>query len=160
MLSDASRFIRANSAVIIESALHVYYSALPFVPKNTLFYETYSHEGNHSIKVLQGVEYNWPLCLSTLECHSSTVYSVVFSPDGLRLASGSRDNTVRLWDVMSGTNTATLQGHSSNVFSVVFSPDGLRVASGSQDKTIRLWDVMSGVNTATLQGHSSTVKSV
>jgi len=55
MLLDARRFILAHAEVIIESALHVYYSALPFVPKDTLLYQTYCHEGNDSISVLQGM---------------------------------------------------------------------------------------------------------
>ena len=56
MLSDAYRFILAHAEQIAASALDVYYSALPFVPKDTLLYETYSREGNRSISVLQGVE--------------------------------------------------------------------------------------------------------
>ncbi|NMG18281.1 AAA-like domain-containing protein, partial [Brasilonema bromeliae] len=65
-----------------------------------------------------------------LEGHSSYVTSVVFSPDGKTLASGSRDNTVKLWN-LNGQLQHTLKGHSSYVTSVVFSPDGKTLASGS-----------------------------
>jgi WD domain, G-beta repeat len=68
---------------------------------------------------------------------------VVFSPDGSRVASGSYDNTVRVWDVQTGQCQHTLEGHSHGVRSVVFSPDGSRVASSSDDKTVRVWDVVS-----------------
>jgi len=57
------------------------------------------------------------------------------------LASGSWDRTIRLWDVVSGKNTATLRGHANDVCSVAFSRDGKTLASGSQDGTIKLWDV-------------------
>ncbi len=79
--------------------------------------------------------------LNTLEGHSSAVSSVVFSPDGQRLASASYDKTIKLWDVATGKAVQTLTGHSSGVSSVVFSPDGQRLASASSDKTIIIWNL-------------------
>ena len=52
------------------------------------------------------------------------MWSVCFSPDGKQLASGSRDRTVRLWDVETGACVKTLEGHASGVTSVCFGPDG------------------------------------
>jgi WD40 repeat protein len=57
------------------------------------------------------------------------------------LASGSEDNTVKLWSVESHKNLATLQGHIHHVLSVAFSPDGKYLASGSWDKTVKLWSM-------------------
>ena len=68
---------------------------------------------------------------------------MTFSPDDSRLASASRDNTIRLWDVATGSCTATLNGHTDDVNSVSFSPDGSRLASASDDRTVRLWDAIS-----------------
>ena len=65
---------------------------------------------------------------------------MVFSPDGKRLASANEDQTVKLWDAMTGQEILTLKGHTGDVLSVAFSPDGKRLASASLDGTIKLWD--------------------
>ncbi|MBC8114054.1 MAG: hypothetical protein H7062_06730 [Candidatus Saccharimonas sp.] len=66
--------------------------------------------------------------------------SVCFSPDGRRIASGSRDQTVRVWDAQSGAELALLRGHEDTVISVCLSPDGRRIVSDSWDMTVRVWD--------------------
>src|SRR6478672_10651644 len=76
----------------------------------------------------------------TLDAHKGSVLAVSFSPDGKTLASGSRDKTIKLWDVKSGELKQKRTDHKADVYSVVFSPKGDMLASGSGDKTIRLWD--------------------
>ena len=128
ILSDAHRFIIAHAEVIRASALHVYHSALAFTPHDTALYKAYSQNATHSVSVLQGVESRWPRNVSTIVGHSRQVNSIAFSPDGLRLASGSGDRILRLWDAMSGVQVAELDGHSDWINSVAFSPDGLHQA--------------------------------
>ena len=77
--------------------------------------------------------------LFTLDGHGATVISVCFSPDRRRVATGSRDSTVRLWDAETGACVRTLEGHDAEVNSVCFSPDGRWLASSSTDRTVRLW---------------------
>ena len=92
--------------------------------------------------------------------HALLVNSVVFSPDGRLLASGSNDYTIKLWRVSDGSLVRTLTGHTSWVYSVSFSPDGRLLASGSNDNTIKLWRVADGSLVRTLTGHTRNVDSV
>ena len=91
--------------------------------------------------------------------HTNSVDSVVFSPDGQTLASGSGDKTIRLWNPKTGRLLRTLTGHTSGIWSVSFSPDGQTLASGGRD-TVRLWDVNTGEHLRTLTGHTGYVYSV
>ena len=92
--------------------------------------------------------------------HESSVWSVAFAPDGTRIVSGSKDKTIRLWDLQGNAIGQPFQGHESHVISVAFSPDGTRIVSGSDDKTIRLWDLQGNAIGQPFQGHESTVSSV
>jgi WD40 repeat protein len=90
----------------------------------------------------------------TLTGHSDEVFSVAYSPDGRYLASGSIDQTIKIWEVATGKELRTLTGHSGGVFLVVYSPDGRYLASGSSDKTIKIWEVATGKELHTLTVYS------
>ena len=104
----------------------------------------------------------------TLSGHSDDVYSVAFSPDGSKLASGSLDNDIKIWDGTAAANTstpiATLSGHSNGVRTVAYHPSGTKIASGSDDTTIKIWDATVTANTstpiATISAHSALIHSV
>src|SRR3954454_9359919 len=76
--------------------------------------------------------------------HVGEVTAVAISPDSRRIASGSGDRTVKLWDAATGRLLRTLTGHREAVLSVTFSPDGGTVYSGSRDGTVKAWTVESG----------------
>ena len=97
---------------------------------------------------------------ATLEGHTDKVWSVAFSPDGKTLASGSWDQTVRIWNVNTEQLLHTLTGHTNEVLSVAFSPDGNTLVSASWDGTIRLWNPRNGKLKRTLTEHKGGVGSV
>jgi WD40 repeat protein len=86
------------------------------------------------------------------------VNALVVLPDG-RLASGSADSTIRLWDLASGACERVFEGHQAGVRALAVLPDG-RLASGSNDRTIRLWDPASGYSSALFKGLQSWVRAL
>ena len=106
--------------------------------------------------------------LSTLDGHAmpadmsddKKVLALAFSPDGTRLASGSKDKTVRLWNLTNGDDGIILQKHTGWTNVLAFSSDGKMLASGSTDKTVQLWDTATGDPLATLTGNTSSINAL
>ena len=103
---------------------------------------------------------SFSVVLSIYHRHASTITAIAWSPDGKRIASGSMDNTVRVWDTADGKNAYIYRGHSSWIGDVVWSPDGKRIASASADNTVQIWDAFDGGNVYTYKGHIYWVNTV
>jgi len=110
--------------------------------------------------------------------HTGSVNAVAFSPDNRWLASGGKDNVIKIWDLATGNILRTLYGHTANVNALVVSPDGKLLASGSgdindkrdlgtftmggvvggaEDNTVRIWSVQTGQQLQVLRGHELPV---
>ncbi|KAG2340652.1 WD40 repeat-like protein [Suillus weaverae] len=111
--------------------------------------------------------------LSTLvKGNLSSVFCVAFSPDGLKLASGtwrnirqlvsaSHDKTVKFWDSSNGIQIGQpCTAHTDKVFSLAISPDGSFIATASYDKTVRLWSTKSHQQIGQTLEHTACVFSV
>ena len=85
---------------------------------------------------------------------------MAFSQDGSLLASASYDETVRLWNPVTGQEVQKLEGHTREVSAVAFSQDGSLLASASYDETVRLWNPTTGQEVQKLEGHTSEVSAV
>jgi WD40 repeat protein len=100
---------------------------------------------------------------NTLGGHAQTVTDVSFgsanSLDGKMLASGSADNTVKLWNTQTGEVIKTFTGHTGRIYGVSFDGNSKMLASGSADNTVKLWDTQTG-EVKTLNGHIGQVYGV
>ncbi len=93
--------------------------------------------------------------------HQSFVFSVAYSPDGSRVASGDSVGVVRIWDPDTEEETVVLAGHAGGVNALAYSPlDGSRIASAGDDGTVRIWDARTGAELDVLTGHADGVNAV
>ncbi|OPB39830.1 Vegetative incompatibility protein HET-E-1 [Trichoderma guizhouense] len=160
LLRDAHRFILHNRRTIEIAPLQTYSSALIFSPMKSLIRQAFHQEIPSWIQEEPIVEENWSPCLQTLEGHTAWVTSVAFSADHKHIASGSKDNTVKIWDAVTGVCLQTFEGHTDWVTSVIFLPNSEKVVSGSVDETIKIWNAATGNCDASLEGHTGAVQSV
>jgi eukaryotic-like serine/threonine-protein kinase len=100
------------------------------------------------------------LALKTFCGQRSGIQTIAYSPDGQRIATGSVDGAVGVWEVASGRQLFVLQAHHKMVNSVAYSPDGQRLVSGSEDGQAIVWDAVSGRELARLADHIGEVSSV
>lgn len=82
------------------------------------------------------------------QAHTDVVVALAFSPDGRTLVSGGMDDTLKLWDMNTGTLLWT--GWQKCPLGLAFSPDGCLLASAGLDRTVRIWDPQNGMNLQTL----------
>jgi WD40 repeat protein len=89
----------------------------------------------------------------TLTGHDGVVYRVTYSPDGAQLATVSSDETIKLWNAVSGDLLMTLTGHTGDVRAVAFCPDSSCLATAGHDRTVKLWDLAAGRELSTIDAY-------
>jgi WD40 repeat protein len=76
--------------------------------------------------------------------HTARVRAVALTANGLRVVSGSDDNTLRIWDLKRGVLERTLNGHTDWIRAVAVLSDGETLVSASDDRTLRVWRIETG----------------
>ncbi|UXX79972.1 caspase family protein [Reichenbachiella carrageenanivorans] len=103
---------------------------------------------------------DYPLETVVQRGHRAAVRTVAYTPDGKFLATGSRDNSIKLWQIATGREIRTFLGHLSSVNAIAFDPTGQWMASGSSDESIIIWNVATGQVKIKIKGHNNRVSSL
>lgn len=82
---------------------------------------------------------------TTLSGHTEPVSAVAISPDGTMIISGSKDQTLKIWDIKTGKEICTLSENAGVVTAITMTSDGSKIITGS-DKTLKIWDVKSALD--------------
>lgn len=94
-----------------------------------------------------------------LSAGSAAVRVLAWQPDGLQLAVGYDDGSLRLWDVASATSTP-LNGHTERITALAWNADGSKLVSASADQTARLWNADGSAITSLQAAETGAVNAV
>ena len=146
LLNDTYRFLFSHYQAISESAMHTYYSALPFTPHNTRLYHLYEQETSDSITILQGHHPRWTSCLSRW-CVDGIGYTILsISPDGMRLAV-SEYKKITILDARTTASQCQIS-LTGKADCLAFSPSESTLATVTS-KNLELWNTTTGLNQKT-----------
>jgi WD40 repeat protein len=105
------------------------------------------------------------LLIDTLSGHTDRVRTLAISSDGLTLASGGNDRTIKIWDLSPKNERSTylkstLTDHIGAIYALAFLPNQNILISGSSDWTIKIWDLNTNQVIKTLEGHQGSIRAL
>ncbi|KAL7950878.1 quinon protein alcohol dehydrogenase-like superfamily [Trichoderma barbatum] len=168
-LHDAIRYILRNQTMINATPLQIYVSGLVFAPAASEIKRLFSADLPDWISMPRTIENSWGAELGTLEGSDSVDdHCIAFSPNGLLLAAGANDGTIRLWNTVTGNLLQTLSSEWDFIRAIAFSPDSelLVSCSGSLadfesfNGKLQFWDTTTGTLQSTLDEDVGDVTSL
>ncbi|KAF3908503.1 hypothetical protein ABW21_db0205184 [Orbilia brochopaga] len=158
---ESKRFILRNRDIIHRIPLQIYYSAIIFLPANSILRKVFNPQTwVPEVYEFPKVKDEWDAWVQTLKGDMGTVNALAFSPDGKLLASAA-ELSMKLWDSSSGALRQTIED-AKEVKTMSFSPDGKLLASNLRHMhgcTTRLWSI-EGAPLGILEGHTTEMHSV
>ena len=109
-MEDATRFLLRHYQTIVTWPLQIYSSAIILSPQASAVRRENLDKAPRWMRKLPRVDETWASLIQTLAGHSGSVWAVAFSPDGKQIASGSSDETIKLWDVTKSLKASRLLG--------------------------------------------------
>ncbi len=94
----------------------------------------------------------------SLPGHAREVTAMALSPDGSRLASGSADQTARIWDVGARGEILRIDDQHGTIHAVAYTPDGKRLVTGTERGALTVWDATDGHRIRRLHGHRGAIR--
>ncbi|KXH31971.1 hypothetical protein CSIM01_02523 [Colletotrichum simmondsii] len=165
LIHDANRFLLDHKEMIAEFPLQIYNSALLFSPEESvikkLFFKDHAPE---RISIVPGLDMTWNTRLQSFHGHEARIETVVYSPDGQWILSGSSDGIMKLWQADSGNCEHTYGGvgeeicrptnriGEAGVRSVAFSGDSQTLIAASCNGVIQVWDLKTN-RVESFRGH-------
>ncbi|MBX7258066.1 MAG: protein kinase, partial [Candidatus Hydrogenedentes bacterium] len=98
--------------------------------------------------------------VQSIEAHNDAVTCIALSANAKLIASGSEDNTLKLWDSVTTQCVRLFEGHQNTVTRVLISDDERYAISASQDRTIRIWDIPRNGCAGVFEGHRDSVQCI
>ncbi len=157
--------INDGTARIFSTTNGVKLASFPHIkqPNSAVSFPQYSANGKRLVTLQTGHAAVWDVRTkgnAVILPHRDNPVSAVFSSDGELVATGSRDNTARIWNARTGEPVTPPIKNGDYVLAVQFSPDGNFLLTGGEDKAARLWDVRTRKPITEPLQHNSRVRSV
>ncbi|KAL7881715.1 hypothetical protein AOLI_G00085630 [Acnodon oligacanthus] len=92
-----------------------------------------------------------------LEGNKHEVTHLCPSPDGVHIAVGYEDGSVRIFSLLNGESNVSFNGHKSAVTSIQYDALGARLVTGSRDTDVIVWDVINECGLYRLKGHKDAI---
>ncbi|KAH0830333.1 hypothetical protein J3R83DRAFT_1725 [Lanmaoa asiatica] len=143
LFEDAERLVVLYMDSISQCALHVYLTAILFVPTSSAIYKTFKHQSFGTLAHHPDRDENWAVLRAGLNLHNP-IHSVVFSPNGELIATGGANQGVQVWSTITSRNVASLGDRSTTSLFVRFSPSGAFLAAAFEGGTVVAWDPKVG----------------
>src|SRR5258705_12058231 len=99
------------------ACLQLHHHIIPFLPIESQLSQVYGPKLQSGVNIKQGQAQTWTPCVCVLEGHTSTCFSITFSPNGGQLVSGSHDYNVGLWNEQTVDLLHIMTGHAGPVTS-------------------------------------------